>query len=564
MRAVGNLLGLGLLIGLGLGIPLLVYLALDAILYGVKVVLSVLAGTGLIVLAYLAILKWRQQDERRRRAVDGSFPLMEVRDGAGGKIYVDLNKSTSGVLWVNPRHGVREWESPLGPDRQLAFAQAVQATRSLAALTPGDQALIATGGMGFGSRPGIANAATGKFLAGGFDPQPKHPPALALPAPAPQPPVARLSLADALAQSTGSRWVVGQSDSGDLAAFEPARHAHGGIVGSTGTGKTTSVGFGMALAAIRAGWHVVIIDPDGGTNWQPFAAYAEWHEADRASFPGQVESIHRLYEHRATASGNPRPVIVFLEEYGDLIRQLRTASRSDADHVDGMLDSILQRGRKRRVHLALIDQYPEHWSQAVIGGTKFRAVFQLGPNQGAKMEEYKAGQLADVGRFLVRGVEYSSFDASAAVSGILRQLPAPASQRRVITPARPTRPAQTIDGSLVGSPGGSFAGSERFAQEVAPPSPAPPEPTEPTGPTDYQRAAAAYVEAFPTCTQTDLRHALGIAKGYAHELWHTYHPKGNKYQLPTGSMDLTNDGDRETFQQLLRSGAVSFPEPKEK
>lgn len=517
---------------------------------------TILFAVLIVLIIGFALLYWKRETTRHARLEDGSFPLLRFKMNEGATMLVDPNLMPAGAGIFHPRHG---WMQIAPPDwkAQMQYAATVQTTRHLEALTPGDNAQMRTHGAISTGRGGIANSATAKWLEGAYKPTPKAlpvpPPVQAAPANIPSTP--RLALTDALAQSTGQRWIVGQSDDGNLAAFEPARHAHAGIVGATGTGKTRSVGYALALAAIRSGWHVIILDPDGGNDWQPFASHAEWHETDRTTFPGQMETVHALFERRAAAN-NPRPVLGIIEEYGDLIRQVRRASRSDADAVDSMLDSILQRGRKRRIHLALIDQYPEHWSPAVVGGTKFRAVFQLGPNQGAKMEEYKAGQLRDVGRFLVRGIEYNSWDASAALPALLRQLPAPASTRRVINGTCTRVPAS--------SPVGSVNSLERFAQEVAPPSPPASEPTEPGGPTDYQQAAADYLAANPQATQTNLRHALSISKAYANELWHILSPCGNNYVFPAEQMDMSNDNDRATFAQLLRAGAVTFPEPKEK
>ena len=102
---------------------------------------------------------------------------------------------------------------------------------------------------------------------------------------------------------------------------------------------------------------------------------------------------------------------------------MRIVSRSDATAIDGMLDTILRRGRKLGVSLCFVDQYPERWSGQVIGGTKFQAVFRLGPNQGAKMQQYKAADLPDRGVFLYRGEEYRTWDASIQVPALLAGAP---------------------------------------------------------------------------------------------------------------------------------------------
>lgn len=515
---------------LGIGVSavliLIAWQAMAAIVAALTVAATVafwwviIVGTGGVI--YVGTMYWLREQDARNRYIDGQAPLREIRLKGGRRVLVDINSTVGGIIDIDPVQGVIERTPAAGWDLQQQHNAVVQTTRSLAAIVPGDAAQVRT--RGAISQPRLPANIT-KLL--GKDERPTPPPPVIVPPP-PAPALAapRMTIEDALTRSTGERWITGQADDGELIVFEPNRHAHAAIVGVTGTGKTTSVGFTLVLEALRAGWHVVILDPDGGANWQPFSAVAEWHETDRSTFPGQIAAVYRLYERRATIS-NPRPVLVVIEEYGDLIRQLRKSNRADADTVDGMIDAILQRGRKRRVHLALIDQYPEHWSQAVIGGTKFRAVFQLGPNQGAKMEEYTAAKLPDVGRFLTRGAEYNSFNAESAVPRLLRQLPAP-STKRVIT----DRPAG--ESSVESSPVSSAAGSAVRSGVTPPPTPAtePAEPTEPPGPTDYQARAALLIQHNPNTRQIDLVRCLGISKAYANELWHSLHPKGDNYQPP--------------------------------
>lgn len=523
MKRVANLILFGIMLGLAIAIPLAVYLALDAILYALKVALLFIVVVGLLILAYIGYMRWQRERHQQYRVIDGSFPLQRHKLPTGEVIMVDINKVPGAAYAVGAGFGYQEIASSVGPQVQLLIDQAVQQTRSLAAISPGDDAQVRTHGMI--NQPRINAGAISKLLPKPARPEPDLP---ALPAPI-APPVARINATTALAQSTGSRWILGQADSGDLAVFNPTAHAHAAIVGATGTGKTTSVGFGLALAALRSGWHVTILDPDGGANWQPFSSHAEWHDTDRSNFPDQIAAIHHHYEKRANLA-NPRPCLVVIEEYGDLIRQLRTASRSDADAVDAMLDSLLQRGRKRCIHLALIDQYPQHWSPAVVGGTKFRAVFQLGPNQGAKMEEYKAASLPDVGRFLVRGTEYNSWAMDAQLPALLRQLPAPDKPRRIINGTatvipqpQPDRSAGlSVTPSATPSATPSVGLSVGVPQEVDPTPPAPPKaPSERSEET--RLAIIAYLDAHPKATQADVRRDLKTSLGYTHECWHAWH-----------------------------------------
>lgn len=500
---------------LGLGISavliLIAWQAMAVIVAGMVLAAQVIftwlifVGTGGAIV--VGVTYWQREQDARNRYIDGQAPLREIKLPGSRRAIVDMNRIVGGIVDITP-DGVEERTPAAGWEVQQHHNDVVQTTRSIAALIPGDAAQTKTHGAI--SAPRLPSSIT-KMIA---KPIPATPPAVIVPEPLALP-APKITIEEALARSTGERWIAGQADDGKLITFQPASHAHAAIVGVTGTGKTTSVGFTLTLEALRAGWHVIILDPDGGANWQPFSVVAEWHETDRSAITGQVASIYRLFERRATVD-NPRPVLVVIEEYGDLIRQLRRANRSEAEQVDAMIDSILQRGRKRRVHLALIDQYPEHWSQAVIGGTKFRAVFQLGPNQGAKMEEYKAAQLPDVGRFLCRGTEYNSINAESAIPKLIAQLPAP-STKRVIR-------AGVGDGF-----GGSvMATGGEFTPERTPNEP----PNEPPGPTDYQARAAAMIAANPATRQVDLVKELDIAKGYAHELWHALHPAGNNYKPP--------------------------------
>lgn len=469
---------------------------------------SLLAVAVLVVIGLLVIAYKRNYHADRNRIIDGNAALREYRVGrvwwnpwSGTRALFDPNLMESSVAYITDQ-GIVE-----GPPIREPVRIETQRTRHIQAMYPGDAVLASSRAPIMQPKPASMRSIAAKPA------KPSAP--LALPAPEPVTSVTppRLALVDALKQSTADRWIVGQAEDGKLAAFNPRAHAHAAIVGSTGTGKTTSVGYALVLQAIRQQYHTIILDPDGGADWSRFRSHCEWHEADRTTFPGQVEAIHRLFESRAD-DANVQPVFVVLEEYGDLIRQLRVTSKADADGVDVMLDTLLRRGRKRGVHLCFIDQYPEHWSQQVIGGTKFRAVFQLGPNQGAKLEEYKAAQLPDVGTFLVREQRYLSWDAAASASTALSYVPVGNVPR-------------IIDGAPVRSFGAAGEGGSTSGSE--PTEPPPNRTTEPEE-TDAQRCAKAMIDADPATRQVDLVNALEISKVYASELWHRYHPAGKNYQ----------------------------------
>ena len=208
-----------------------------------------------------------------------------------------------------------------------------------------------------------------------------------------------------------------------MAIFNPALHGHGGIVGSTGTGKTTGAAFTMTAAAVKAGYHVILLDPDGGQDWGVFRQHTEWMETDRDMLPDQIMALNNEYLRRADG-GRYTPLLVVIEEYGDLIKQLRSLHRQEAENVDTVIDAILRRGRRRGVHVLLVDQYPEYWSQQVIAGVKWRAVHRLGPNQGAKLEEYNVSKLPNRGAFRHDGQQYEAWHAAPAMRQLLATMPA--------------------------------------------------------------------------------------------------------------------------------------------
>ena len=557
---------------------IVLFSALDVIVEGIiqaavilfwLLVAGLVVGGGVIIYTY-----WQRERDKKFRVIDGSLPMQHFRLADGRPGFFDPNKMVSAAGVIDSVYGYVELPPTAGWDIQRQISEGVQRTRHLAAMFPGDAAQTATKGLIDAPK---TSAATTKLLIGPGEKAPVVVAPSALPAPV----VSYLSTTDALSKSTGSRWVVGQADDGQLIAFEPERHFSAGVVGATGTGKTSSVGFLLTLAALRAGWHVVVINPDGNTpppnggpGWHLFERAVELHETDPMLFPGQVETVYNFYQRRASLS-NPRPVLLVFEEYGDTIRHLRKRSRSDADQVDIWLDTLLTRGRKSRVHTAFIDQYPEHWSHSVLGGTKFQAVFKLGPGQGSKLEEYKAGQLPDVGRFLVRGTEYNSFDTTAVLPSLLRSLPV-RQNKRIINGTATRVPDTAIVGVLDPVP----VAVEHPVQEVDP-IPTLSANTTNTLPMTHEEREAANKEAARLFCQKYPAQGVNALARHLAELngrpdawrnfqsegsrwWNKYNPRGTDYQLPIDTMDLSNDADRQQFEQMLRSGAVSFPEPKEK
>ena len=384
-----------------------------------SIILDLLWAAGVVALCVVAVILIlvvvgfiARQQERRNRAIDGLYGLREVRID-GGRVLIDPNRMVGAALVVGA-NGVAELPAGAGWDVQASITAGAQRVQMAQVL--GD----------------VRYAAHGKLLAGHYD---KAPPVISqLPEPPAeqeqeQRPVELIqSVNGVLSVSAHDALLLGQNrQSGKLAVFDPTTSVHVGIIGVTGTGKTVSCGYVLVAQALQHGWHVVILDPKGGADWRLFAPAAEWHESDDRVFADQVALLEREHQRRQGMAavqrkasvrdivGAPASMLVIVEEYGDLIRSLRRRDNKAATLVDDMLDTLMRRARSSDMHLVFIDQYPEHWSHQVIGGTKCKAVFQLGPNQGAKVEEYKAASLPDRGEFLVKGQSYTAWNGAKAV-----------------------------------------------------------------------------------------------------------------------------------------------------
>ena len=326
-----------------------------------------------------------------------------------------------GPATVISQYGVHAIEPAAGWDRQLAYAMEQEKTNRTRAAITGDAAQSLPWFVP--AQSGKISAPMGRMLAGAYDKQPRQittdpsstPPAEAMPQ--------LLKLGDALNQARPDHWLAGQNlDNGQVAAFDPVRHVHAGIVGSTGTGKTSSVGFGFVAQALKTGYHVVILDPKGGADWRPWAGHCEWCESDSTTFGDQIQAIWNEHERRTAMLRDgqaanvrllpapPSPVVVVVEEYGDTIALMRRTNRKAADATDATLDRLMRLSRATDIHLILIDQYPEEWSpQVMAGASRWLACFQLAPGQGAKVGEYKAAELPANGAFLHKTHTYDSW-----------------------------------------------------------------------------------------------------------------------------------------------------------
>jgi hypothetical protein len=188
----------------------------------------------LIVVAIVAWVFLRQRHEANRQR-DGAFPLREyhtepwtvrllntLRGRPSPRVVLDANAMMTHAAMIY--RGVHLAEPPAGWDRQLAYLGDVERTRRVQAAIAGDAVLgnpLVSLQRGMG---GVANAATGRLLAGNYD-RPIRTPNFVDPV-APEParlPAPELTGMDAVEQSSPASIIMGQTADGALVRWNMRR-----------------------------------------------------------------------------------------------------------------------------------------------------------------------------------------------------------------------------------------------------------------------------------------------------------------------------------------------------
>jgi hypothetical protein len=502
----------------------------------IAVALAALAGAGWL------IAKARNERERVYADERGLWPV------------VRHDKAT---LWQRLR-GEHDW---IESDANLAIAPArrIHANGSLnvEAHTYGaDMATQAAHSLrSWGVQNTVANASSGRGMtvaaarlsAGEFDARTRWHEARAqlakdkLRAPVaalPEPAAPRLDLPGAMQDSTAERWILGQAANGALAEFNPRTAVHAGIIGASGTGKTESTGELMLLYALNFGYHPIILDPKGGVDWSPWAGHAEYHETTPGNFTGQLQAIERMHDARHTQIMDaglatvdrlpqpPAPIWLMIEEYGDIRRSMKNATE-----VDRILNRLLTQARMTRIHVLLIDQYPEHWDGQVMANTKAKFVFHLGGYAGNVVKAYHADQLALCGEFEYGGQRYTAWHTAAMRDRFLRVVPSSRSPRVIDGEWRANDRSPEVRTTVNDMNGGGsgYAIPPSLTRSFAR-----------TG--RWDEFAEGFFRINPDASQSDLRSAMSeidgrepnAFKGVAHDTYHRFSPhRGQEATEPT-------------------------------
>lgn len=394
--------------------------------------LAALLGIVLVALAVGAGLAgwlvWRKGRLASLRQRDGAFPIQRVKLRDGAVLYYDPNQSVGPATIVHPQYGLIEVAPQAGWDVQLAVRLAVERTRQLQAMYPGDDARMNR----HGARSAVPRTSQAAFR------DQKLP---QLPAPAEpvtidvQPePVKLWAAADGLNMSTRTKLPMGQTGGAELVHWDLVESPHLRVHGkSQGSGKTNVIRT-VAAGALRVGHHVIVCDRRRFKDWSEFDGKAELIDVrDPRRFvevAGQMAAIYRerdgeLGRHGAPNIGRlanpPQRIVVVVAEFGALCAQ------ADADGVLREmlhpLTMVLREAGAAGVHVVIEDQVvDQRWPRGISTNAE-PVTGYLPQNYGAAGGYYDAHKLPAY-TFHFGGAVFKSWDMRPVVGGVLAPVPA--------------------------------------------------------------------------------------------------------------------------------------------
>lgn len=439
-------------------------------------------GTVIVVIAAILIYFWQRQRHEANRQRDGAFPLREyhlepwtkrlwnlLTGKPSPKVILDANAMMTHAAVIY--QGVHLAEPPAGWDRQLAYLNDLERTRRVQAAIAGDAVLgnpLVNLPRGIG---GVANAATGRMLAGAYDKVIKPQSFIdAQPEPARLAPP-ELTGIDAVAQSRPAAIVMGQTDAGELVRWNMAQTQHLRFHGATqGSGKTNAIQT-VAAGALATGAHVVVCDRVQFKDWSDFDGRAEFVDtSDPQQLAGACARLYNIYLGRTeqlraarvkniAQHGGMQRIVVIIGEFGAQMASAR-ADGVGRD-VEYPLTQLARLAGSTGIHLVAEDQVvrKQYWPPELVAN--------LIPVIG-KMPAY-AGQMCGYqGRgggtdtfpsytFWYEGVLFQTPHMEPALPSIMAQVPPP--QALVMLTPAAVIPDEDGDRSTVPSvPGGVEGG----------------------------------------------------------------------------------------------------------
>ena len=240
----------------------------------------------------------------------------------------------------------------------------------------------------------------------------------------------RMTLRQAIEQSTDRSWIVGQESTlqadknhkqtGQVLTFDYQVN-HVAIIGATGGGKTESTAELFVYYARRFGLHVIVLDGKRGIDWQRFDGVVEWHNMTVETIEYQIDRLTALFNARLAElktvgvgkiydlpGKRRRPLFVILEEFG-YVWSIVQQNKPLFAKLNGQIDDLFRLGRAAGIVMCLIDQAPETWSKQMRANAKFVVCYRLNGNTANVFNEYFAGKLPDKGTFTQGNVFYDAW-----------------------------------------------------------------------------------------------------------------------------------------------------------
>jgi len=367
-------------------IPGMVQGAADMLAFTVRACL----GTGvLVVVTGGTWFLLRQQFERDRKR-DGAYALRMVHlhplplrlwywltGRTSPRVIVDMGASPTPFVGFDSR-GVFQIEPTWGHDRQLAYVLDNNKTERVQAAIAGDAVLgnpLVNLQRGIG---GVANAATGRWMAGAYDKPVKptnfvdaNPEPARLPAP-------ELTGVDAVEQSRPASIVMGQTDAGELVRLDLTQTQHVRIHGASQTAGKTNAIQTIAAGALATGAHVVVCDRVNFKDWGDFDGHAEFVDtsdpqqlADAAArlyniYLGRTQMLRQAKAKNIGQHGGMQRIVVVISEFGAQMASAR--AEGIGRQVEYPLTQLARLAGSTGIHLVAEDQVvkKQYWPPELI------------------------------------------------------------------------------------------------------------------------------------------------------------------------------------------------------
>lgn len=135
------------------------------------------------------------------------------------------------------------------------------------------------------------------------------------------------------------------------------RGTHSVFVGKTRSGKTWAARALVAHAVLDSDARLfVLAGKDDPQDWRPLHSLTERYLGEDAS-PGDVEQLlAQVAEVVRAQAGQPRPVVLVIEEWYAVLSRVRLADRPAADRLTRALGALLSTGSSRGLHVVMTAQ----------------------------------------------------------------------------------------------------------------------------------------------------------------------------------------------------------------